>query len=1377
MQQHSSASDARPDLPGLRRLVWFNIVIQTAFPLAVAFTPVIAGAGEQHFLPQRAPLTMQRTQVYTLGNGESINSVAKKYHLTLNQLRELNQFRTFAHGFDHLKAGDELDVPLAPLPEVRWNGAPRVSASDTHDEDAQAQKVAGYASQAGGFLTNNPNGDAAASMARGMATGAAGGEIQQWLSRFGTARVQLGADKNFSLKNSQFDLLMPLYDQGDNLIFTQGSLHRTDDRTQTNLGAGLRHFTPSYMVGGNLFGDYDLSRDHARMGVGVEYWRDFLKLGANGYLRLTGWKDSPDLADYQERPANGWDIRAQAWVPALPQLGGKLTYEQYYGKEVALFGVDNRQKNPHAITAGVNYTPVPLITLGAEQRQGQSGKNDSRFTVDMNYQLGIPWRSQLEPAAVAAMRSLAGSRYDLVERNNNIVLEYRKKDVIHLKMADLVTGYAGEQKSLGVSVNSKYGLARIDWSASPLIAAGGKIVQNGADYTVVLPAYQTMAQAVNTYTVSGVAIDTRGNRSDRSDTQVTVQAPEVNRQYSTFTPASSMLPADGRSSQALTLTLRDGNNQPVDMDVKDISLKSSALKSATVSALTRKSAGVYTVMVTAGTDVENVTLTPTVTGITLSSAAVTVNSAEPDAGRSVFTATPDTIVANNTATSTLTLIAKNAQGNVLTGLKDSLAFVLKDSSGKAPARGIITEGAIAESATKGTYTATLKGTAADKYTVVPQFNGSALGSLSATVTLTATTPDQAKSAIKTDNTTYASGADMLITVTLKDANGNAVTGAAASLTTEAVTVVNATLKTGSSWKDNGDGTYTGTYTATTAGTGLKATVKLGGWDKPAESGAYAITATTPDQAKSAIKTDNTTYASGADMLITVTLKDANGNAVTGAAASLTTEAVTVVNATLKTGSSWKDNGDGTYTGTYTATTAGTGLKATVKLGGWDKPAESGAYAITATTPDQAKSAIKTDNTTYASGADMLITVTLKDANGNAVTGAAASLTTEAVTVVNATLKTGSSWKDNGDGTYTGTYTATTAGTGLKATVKLGGWDKPAESGAYAITATTPDQAKSAIKTDNTTYASGADMLITVTLKDANGNAVTGAAASLTTEAVTVVNATLKTGSSWKDNGDGTYTGTYTATTAGTGLKATVKLGGWDKPAESGAYAITATTPDQAKSAIKTDNTTYASGADMLITVTLKDANGNAVTGAAASLTTEAVTVVNATLKTGSSWKDNGDGTYTGTYTATTAGTGLKATVKLGGWDKPAESGAYAITATTPDQAKSAIKTDNTTYASGADMLITVTLKDANGNAVTGAAASLTTEAVTVVNATLKTGSSWKDNGDGTYTGTYTATTAGTGLKATVKLGGWDKPAESGAYAITATTPDPGEVGD
>ncbi|WP_171841034.1 inverse autotransporter beta domain-containing protein, partial [Escherichia coli] len=760
--KHSSVPPTEVVLsPSLRRLVWLNIAVQVGFPLVVAFTPMMAGAGEQ----QPEPLYAQGTQVYTLGVNETAASVAKKFHLSLEQLGELNQLRHFARGLNGLQPGDDVDVPIVIAKDKKTTSDISTSSQTTDKDNEQTQKVAGYVSQTGNFLSSGANGDAIASTARGMATGEAGGAIQQWLSHFGTARVQLNADKNFSLKSSQFDLLIPLYDQSDYLLFTQGSLHRTDSRTQANLGSGLRYFAPTYMLGGNVFGDYDLSRDHARMGAGVEYWRNFLKLGVNGYMRLTDWKDSSDLANYQERPANGWDIRAQAWVPSLPQLGGKLTYEQYYGKEVALFGVDNRQKNPHAITAGINYTPAPLITLGAEQRQGQSGKNDTRLTVEMNYQLGVPWRAQMDPTAVASMRSLIGSRYDLVERNNNIVLEYRKKDVIRLHMADLVTGSPGEQKSLGVSVASTYGLARIDWDAQALSAAGGKVVQNGSDYAVILPPYKAIAQAVNTYTVSGIAVDMKGNRSERSETQVTVQAPTVNKQTSTFTPVSSVLLADGKNSQVLTLALRDENNQVVDIDEKDISLKNSALKSATVSSLTRKSAGIYTVTVTAGKDNETLTLTPLVRGITLSSAEVSISSISPDAGKSVFTASPEHIAADNLAISTLTLVAKDQQGNALTGIKDRLTFRIKDSGGKTPSNDSITESAIVESSIQGVYTATLKGTVAEKYTIVPEYNGTAIGHLSATVTLRDTAPNEKTSGIKTDTVAYVAGADMKVTVT------------------------------------------------------------------------------------------------------------------------------------------------------------------------------------------------------------------------------------------------------------------------------------------------------------------------------------------------------------------------------------------------------------------------------------------------------------------------------------------------------------------------------------------------------------------------------------------------------------------------------------
>ncbi|MCK6880134.1 inverse autotransporter beta domain-containing protein [Enterobacter bugandensis] len=1167
--------------------------------------------------------------------------------MTPEELYKFNQFRTFAHGFEHLQAGDELDVPLTPLPQVKWDEP--VNPGTEKNAEQQIQGMAGLASQAGNFLSSRPDGDAAAAMLRGTASGAVSNELQQWLGQFGTARVQLDTDKNFSLKNSQFDLLVPLYDRDTNMVFTQGSLHRTDDRTQTNLGVGFRHFSATDMTGASLFGDYDLSRYHARIGLGLEYWRDNLKLGANAYQRLTGWRDSPELTDYEARPANGWDIRAQAWVPSLPQLGGKLTYEQYYGDEVALFSTDKRQHNPHAITAGVSYTPVPLVTFSVEQRQGQSGQNDTRLGVELNYQPGVAWQQQVNPDAVAAMRSLAGSRYDLVERNNSIVLEYRKKEVISLYTVSLLTGYAGEQKSLGVSVNSKYGLASVEWSAAPLQAAGGRIVQDGAGgYSVVLPAWQAGVQGVNSYTVSGVAVDTKGNRSERRDTQVTVQAPVVNVQNSTFSPARSTLSADGKSTQVLTLSVRDGQGQAVDVAAGDITLTTGALKSATVSAAVRQSAGVYTVTVTAGKDPETVTVTPVAGGVTLSSAVVTLVTA---------------------------------------------------------------------------------------------------------------TPAQLNSVITVDKNAYVTGTDIRVIVTLKDINNNPVTGAASLLNSGTVGLPNATMKSGN-WVDNKDGTYNAVYTAGTAGTALKATLRLTDWSGTVTSAAYTITADAPAQESSAIMVDSTSYITGSNIKVTVTLRDAGNNPVPGESAQLNASNVTVPNATPGP-EDWKDNGDGSYTSVWTAITAGSDLKAAIKLGSWSSAVTSGAYSIKSAAPVQANSLISVDKSAYTAGDEIRLTVTLKDASNAPVTGAAAALS--AVIVPNAALKSGS-WTDNNDGTYAAVYTANTTGTDLKATLQLSSWSGPVSSAGYTITVGSPLQANSLIAVDNTTYTAGGDIKVTVTLKDSGNNAVTGADATLS--AVIVPNAALKSGS-WTGHSDGTYTAVYTAITAGTGLKATLKLDSWSAEISSAAYVITASTPALANSLIAVDNTTYIAGRDVKVTVTLRDSGNNPVSGAAATLT--GVTVPNTLVKSGN-WTDNNDGTYTGEYIANTAGTGLKATLQLSSWSGAVSSSAYNINVGPPVQVNSTIALDNITYISRHDMGVTVTLRDTGGNLVTGGSSLLTTSTVTIPGSVLKSGTNWIDNNDGTYSATYTVITAGTGLTAELLLTDWNTPSRSAEYSITAGPP-------
>ncbi|MCZ5226937.1 inverse autotransporter beta domain-containing protein [Escherichia coli] len=131
-------------------------------------------------------------------------------------------------------------------------------------------------------------------------------------------------DEDFSLKNSQFDFLHPWYDTPDYLLFSQHTLHRTDDHCPDQHRFGLASFHPQLDVRHQPVFDHDLSRYHSRAGLGAEYWHDYLKLSSNAYIGLTGWRSAPELDnDYEARPANGWDLRAEGWLPARRTTGWK----------------------------------------------------------------------------------------------------------------------------------------------------------------------------------------------------------------------------------------------------------------------------------------------------------------------------------------------------------------------------------------------------------------------------------------------------------------------------------------------------------------------------------------------------------------------------------------------------------------------------------------------------------------------------------------------------------------------------------------------------------------------------------------------------------------------------------------------------------------------------------------------------------------------------------------------------------------------------------------------------------------------------------------------------------------------------------------------
>ncbi|MDE1476984.1 inverse autotransporter beta domain-containing protein [Xenorhabdus bovienii] len=601
--------------PLLKRMAWVNIIVQLAFPVAGAFTPIIAAA-KTHTTSHDQQLTALPTKPYILKSGETIDLIAKRYSLTVDDIKKINQFRTFSKPFSTLGIGDEIDVPRLRLNKfLPFNYSP---LDESDSKDGTNSRLSNAAIRVGDVLKSNHISNSAKIQLNGLAVSEVNQQIQNWLGHYGTARVQANISDRGRLDGSQLDMLLPLYDTKSQLTFTQFGLRRLDKRNTVNLGVGQRRFFDGGMLGYNAFFDHDFTGENTRWGIGAEYARNYLKLGANGYFRLSNWKESHLLTDYDERPANGFDLRVQGYVPALPQLGGKLMYEHYFGNEVGLINQNHRQKDPSAFTVGINYTPIPLLTFGIDRKQSTSGGGETQFNMELNYEIGTPWEKQIDPDATDFKRTLQGSRYDLVDRNNQIVLEYRKREIIRLTMDSLITGHAGDIKPLHLTVDSKYGLKNIQWEAVNLFADGGEIErQGGSHYLLTLPEYHH--QGNNTYILSAVAYDEYGNASQRVETQVQVLPAAVRDNKSTFTAKNNELLADDRSTTMLKLTLEDKEGKPIRDVAGDIKWVTNQLSGEgsepTIGKIKETQSGVYEAILTAGKKIGILKITPEVDGV------------------------------------------------------------------------------------------------------------------------------------------------------------------------------------------------------------------------------------------------------------------------------------------------------------------------------------------------------------------------------------------------------------------------------------------------------------------------------------------------------------------------------------------------------------------------------------------------------------------------------------------------------------------------------------------------------------------------------------------------------------------------------------------
>lgn len=448
-------------------------------------------------------------------------------------------------------------------------------------------------------------------------------KAEDWLNKYGNARVSLDYNKKL---DTDIDFLLPIFNEEENLIFSQFGYHRYDDRNQANVGIGWRHYTTeNSMFGGNIFFDKDMSRGHSRLGTGVEFAKNYYKLTANGYLRLSDWKDLPKTEQpYQlERPANGWDIKASGWLPMYPQFGASIKYEKYYGS-AELF--NKTQSNPYALSMELNWTPIPLLTFTTAHSMGDDSENETTVGMNLTWRFGLPFEKQIDSTYIPQIRNISVNRYDFVDRNNNITLEYKQKELLTISSdKDILTGNSGDKIPLKLTINSQgVKLSKILWQADKFTHDGGQVSGSQENWVITLPTLSTTEESKE-YIITAAAIGESGKQSSPITIKVFVKKDsaistpdkiDINKSEININNGG-VLTANGVATLPINITLKDKDGHPVTGISNDINItysfhpESRAIlndKQPTLSKVYEICPGVYSVTLTAGKSAGEVNL-------------------------------------------------------------------------------------------------------------------------------------------------------------------------------------------------------------------------------------------------------------------------------------------------------------------------------------------------------------------------------------------------------------------------------------------------------------------------------------------------------------------------------------------------------------------------------------------------------------------------------------------------------------------------------------------------------------------------------------------------------------------------------------------------
>lgn len=351
-------------------------------------------------------------------------------------------------------------------------------------------------------------------------------QLESWLSPWGNASVDLRIDNEGSFTGSRGGWFIPWQDNTRYLTWSQLGLTQQDDGLVSNVGIGQRWARDGWLLGYNTFYDNLLDENLQRAGFGAEAWGEYLRLSANYYQPFASWHEQTTALE--QRMARGYDVTAQMRMPFYQHLNTSVSVEQYFGERVDLFDSGTGYHNPVAVKLGLNYTPVPLVTVTAQHKQGESGVSQNNLGLNLNYRFGVPLNKQLSASEVAESQSLRGSRYDNPQRNNLPTIEYRQRKTLTVFLAtppwDL---QPGETVPLKVQIRSRHGVRHVTWQGDTqaLSLTAGAKADSAEGWTIIMPAWDSSEGATNRWRLSVVVEDEQGQRVSSNEITLSLTEP------------------------------------------------------------------------------------------------------------------------------------------------------------------------------------------------------------------------------------------------------------------------------------------------------------------------------------------------------------------------------------------------------------------------------------------------------------------------------------------------------------------------------------------------------------------------------------------------------------------------------------------------------------------------------------------------------------------------------------------------------------------------------------------------------------------------------------------------------------------------------------